>query len=66
MSSAAVARSWGDKVHEWMISLGYENLSWMNPIGTVSIIAGLMEILCLSILLAGVHMVNKEQDCAIL
>ena len=54
LSGSAVARSWGEKVIIWWEDLGYEVWEPLNPPEPFNLFAGVMQGLCVLILLFGV------------
>ncbi len=59
ISGAAVARSWGDKLIDWLLNLGVEIPTILNPGYEINILAALIQLGCVLLLLMGVGVGKK-------
>jgi APA family basic amino acid/polyamine antiporter len=60
MSGAAIARSWGDKFSFWLLTSGFsvpgaKEIHNIHELYSINVYAGLMQLVCMIILLAGVR-----------
>lgn len=54
VSGAAISRSWGDKLNNWIASFGYDTHSVLDDYG-INLFAGALQLGCALILLGGVQ-----------